>query len=107
MQEKLVNAALSIATIIFCLVVLEVSLRAYHGGWDNRNFRFPQPNKFGYHTYDPELGWVPKSSNQWRTSIAVLKEGGRSNGGGEDWAGTGDPILPGGGCCAVGDQGQR
>jgi hypothetical protein len=104
MKGKLVNAALFVATIIFSLLALEVGLRAYHGEWEYTNFRFPQPNKFGYHTYDPELGWVPKSSNQWGTSITILKEGIRSNGRGEVWDGTDDPILAVGDSYTFGDQ---
>ncbi len=104
MKEKLVNAALSVAIIIFSLLAIEVGLRAYHGEWGYENFRFPQPNKFGYHIYDPELGWVPKSSNQWGTSITILKEGVRSNGRGEVWDGTDDPILAVGDSYAFGDQ---
>jgi hypothetical protein len=81
-----------------------VGLRAYHSEWGFENFRFVQPNKFGYHTYDPELGWVPKSSNQWGTSITILKEGIRSNGRGEVWDGTDDPILAIGDSYTFGDQ---
>jgi hypothetical protein len=104
MKEKLVNAALFIATIIFSLLSIEVGLRAYHGAWTYENFRFRQPNKFGYHVYDPELGWIPKSSNQWGTSITVLREGIRSNGHGEVWDGSDDPILAVGDSYTFGDQ---
>jgi hypothetical protein len=104
MKEKLTNAALFMATIIFSLLALEVGLRAYHGEWEYANFRYPQQNKFGYHTYDAELGWVPKSSNQWGTSITILKEGIRSNGRGEVWDGTDDPILAVGDSYTFGDQ---
>ena len=104
MKEKLVNAALFIATIIFSLLSIEVGLRAYHGAWTFENFRFKQPNKFGYHVYDPELGWIPKLSNQWGTSIRVLKEGIRSNGRGEVWEGSDDPILAVGDSYTFGDQ---
>jgi hypothetical protein len=104
MKGKLVNAALFVATIIFSLLALEVGLRAYHGEWGYSNFRFPQPNKFGYHTYDPELGWVPKSSHQWGTSITILKDRIRSNGRGEVWDGTDDPILAVGDSYTFGDQ---
>jgi hypothetical protein len=104
MKGKLVNAALFVATIIFSLLAFEVGLRAYHSAWGYENFRFLQPNKFGYHTYDPELGWVPKSSNQWGTSITILKEGARSNGRGEVWDGTDDPMLAVGDSYTFGDQ---
>jgi hypothetical protein len=104
MKEKLVNAALFIATIIFSLLAIEVGLRAYHGEWAFENLRFKQPNKFGYHIYDPELGWLPKSSNQWGEAITILKEGIRSNGRGELWDGTGNPILAVGDSYTFGDQ---
>jgi hypothetical protein len=104
MKEKLVNSTLFVATIILVLSGIEVGLRAYHGEWRFENFRFQQPNKFGYHIYDPELGWIPKSSNQWGTSITILKEGIRSNGRGEVWDGTGNPILAVGDSYTFGDQ---
>ena len=104
MKGKLVNAGLFIAAIIFSLLALEVGLRAYDSEWGFTNFRFVQPNKFGYHTYDRELGWIPKSSNQWGTSIIILKEGIRSNGRGEIWDGTGSPILAVGDSYTFGDQ---
>jgi hypothetical protein len=104
MKGKLVNAGLFIATIVFSLLVLEIGLRVYHSEWGFTNFRFVQPNKFGYHIYDPELGWIPKSSNQWGTSITILKDGIRSNGRGEIWDGTGNPILAVGDSYTFGDQ---
>ena len=104
MKEKLTNATLFIVTIVLSLLALEVGLRAYHGEWEYTNFRFPQENRFGYHTYDPELGWVPKSSNQWGMSLTILREGIRSNGSGESWDGTDNPILAVGDSYTFGDK---
>jgi hypothetical protein len=104
MKEKLTNATLFIVTIVLSLLALEVGLRAYHGEWEYTNFRFPQENRFGYHTYDPELGWVPKSSNQWGMSLTILREGIRSNGHGESWDGTDNPILAVGDSYTFGDK---
>jgi hypothetical protein len=104
MKEKLINAGLLIGTMILCLLALEIGLRVYHGEWGFANFRFPQANKFGYHSYDPELGWVPKSSNQWGMSITILREGIRSNGRGESWDGTDNPILAVGDSYTFGDK---
>jgi hypothetical protein len=107
MKKKLINATLFVVTIIFSLLVLEVGLRAYHGEWEYINFRFPQPNKFvGYHTYDAELGWVPKQQqiNIWGETVTTLEGGVRSNGRGEVWDGSGDPTLAVGDSYTFGDQ---
>jgi len=85
-KEKLVNAALVIETIIFSLLILEVSLRAYHGEWENINFRFPK-GMSDHAAFDAELGWVPKQGvwreNGWGAVVTSIEDGIRSNGSGQ------------------------
>jgi hypothetical protein len=86
MNEKLVNAALIIVTIVLSLLALEGGLRAYHGEWGYANFRFPQGALFANSTsFDAELGWVPEPGVQgpWGTTVTILEDGIRSNGSGE------------------------
>jgi hypothetical protein len=109
MKEPVKNAALVITAIIFSLLALEVGLRTYHGEWTFTNFRFPQKNKFGgYHIYNAELGWIPKQGQMegWGQgeTVTILAQGVRSNGRGEVWDGTGDPILAVGDSFTFGDQ---
>jgi len=107
MKGKLVNAGLFLAAVVCSLFILELGLRAYHREWVGTNFRFPQENKFaGYHTYDAELGWVPKQQRitvRGKT-VTILDEGIRSNGHGEVWDGTDDPVLAVGDSYTFGDQ---
>ncbi|MBV8505940.1 MAG: hypothetical protein JOZ11_09050 [Alphaproteobacteria bacterium] len=99
MKEKLVNAALLIASLILALVAFEVGLRAYHGEWEYRNYRSPQDKFTGYHAYDAELGWVPKEQrgDSGGAPVTIVAGGIRSNGGEEVWDGNDEPNL------AVGD----
>jgi hypothetical protein len=100
LKKNLVNVVLLVASVIFSLLALEVGLRVYHNEWKYTNFRVPQENKFGNHTFDAELGWVPKqgkSSFEGATTVTVFKDGIRSNGSGDAWEGSDHPIL------AVGD----
>jgi hypothetical protein len=89
MKGKLINATLLVATIFFSLLTLEISLRAYHGEWRYTNFRLPQidyVNRDYPVALDPQLGWVPKQDpipDKWVTPATILKDGTRSNGGGE------------------------
>ena len=105
-KEKLVNTALLITSIVFSLLALEVSIHAYHNEWEFTNFRFPQQNKFGYHTYDAELGWVPKQAkvNSSGKTVTTLEDGIRSNGSGESWEGANHAILAVGDSFTFGDE---
>jgi hypothetical protein len=107
-KEKLVNAGLVIASIMFSLLGLEVSLRAYHGEWKFVNFRFPagisdQPAA----VFDAELGWVPKPGVQplysERRTATILEGGIRSNGYGE-LRDTREPILAAGDSFTFGNE---
>jgi hypothetical protein len=113
MKDKLIKTALLISSIVFSLLLLEVSLRAYHSEWKYTNFRHPPPAaSFGYPpAFDAELGWVPKqdvqpNKNFWGEgeTVTVLKDGIRSNGHGEVWDGSGDPILAVGDSMTFGDE---
>jgi hypothetical protein len=110
MKEKLVNLTLLIASVILLLLVLEVGLRAYHGKWEYKNLRIPNPPLMSdsVHTFDAELGWVPKqnaqTTNVWGATVTTLKDGIRSNGSGEVRDGTDDPILAVGDSYTWGDQ---
>jgi hypothetical protein len=98
MKGKLINSALFMAAVIFSLLTLEVSLRAYHDEWGYINFRRPQSdyiNKDYPVDWDAELGWVPKQNpipRKWVTPATILKDGTRSNGGGAV-RDANDPIL--------------
>jgi hypothetical protein len=110
-NDKLINAGLLIVSSIFCLIALEFGLRAYHGQWGYINFRFPPGDhlKEGYPVeFDAELGWIPKQDvraipNTWGTTVTILKDGVRSNGGGEGEDAT-DPILAVGDSFTFGEQ---
>jgi hypothetical protein len=114
-KEKLVNAALLIASIVFSFLVLEVSVRTYKGHWAYINLRDPlpaNPIKEGYPTeFDAELGWVPKPSTRandtfwksWGTTVTILADGIRSNGHSEVRDAT-NPILAVGDSFTFGDE---
>jgi hypothetical protein len=113
MKSKLVNAALFIGSIILSLVVLEMVLRFYLNEWEFTNYRHPPPTaSFGYPAdFDDELGWVPKqdvhpNKNFWGEgeTVTVLQDGIRSNGRGEVWDGSGNPILAVGDSFTFGDE---
>jgi hypothetical protein len=105
-KEKLINTALFIASVIFSFLALELGLRGYHNEWKYVNFRFPQQNKFGYHTYDAELGWVPKQAKVTFSgkTFTTFEDGIRSNGSGEAWEGSDHPILAVGDSFTFGDE---
>jgi hypothetical protein len=113
MKSKLVNVALFIGSIILSLVALEIALRFYLNEWEFTNYRHPPPTaSFGYPAdFDNELGWVPKqdvhpNKNFWGEgeTVTVLQDGIRSNGPGEVWDGSGNPILAVGDSMTFGDE---
>jgi hypothetical protein len=110
MKDKLVNAILLLASIMFSLLVLEIGLRAYHGNWEYKNLRIPYAPLTSYPVvdFDAELGWVPKpdlqTTNVWWATVTTLEDGIRSNGSGEVRDGTDDPILAVGDSYTWGDQ---
>jgi hypothetical protein len=102
MKQKLINALLFVTSIIFCLITLELGLRAYHAEWGLTNFRFPDRRHDYPIDFDAELGWVPKQDVQgidphtWLSPATILQDGTRSNGSG-DLRDEREPIL------AIGD----
>jgi hypothetical protein len=89
MKEKFINASLLIGSIIFSLVILEVSLRVYKGHFQFVDFRGEYINLFKSelsYVYDAELGWVPASGGAGKqeriagTTVMILDDGVRSNG---------------------------
>jgi len=96
MKAKLANAALLTASIVFSLLILEVSLRAFHNEWGYINFRDRDTlfeNKSPA-TFDSELGWLPKQGvwsafapgtqiTEPGAVVTILEDGIRSNGSGQ------------------------
>jgi hypothetical protein len=96
MKAKLANAALLTASIVFSLLILEVSLRAFHNEWGYINFRDRDAlfeNKSPA-TFDSELGWLPKQGvwsafapgtqiTEPGAVVTILEDGIRSNGSGQ------------------------
>jgi hypothetical protein len=122
LKEKLANTGLVIASIIFCILTLEVGLRAYVGlrlyieglpyqyTYQFTNFRNHWIANIKGQEYpaalDPELGWVPKEgvwTDYKLATFTILDDGIRSNGSGELPDKT-NPILAVGDSFTFGDQ---
>lgn len=114
MKGKFLNILLSIASVLIAFVVLELAARIYKGEFHFKNFldektiflRSARPAQ-----YDPELGWIPKvgtsgKENEWGTTVTILQDGIRSNGGSINLNALSDsaPILVVGGSFTFGDQ---
>ena len=106
MKEKLFYAVVPIISIIFSLLAFEVGLRAYHGEWEYKNFRFPEGLLTRVADFDAELGWIPKRG-VWRSHdglvATTIEDGVRSNGG-EEVPDPTETILAVGDSFTFGDQ---
>jgi hypothetical protein len=112
-RELIVNGALTVASVIFFLLILEAGLRIYKAGWVYHfssngwryqflNFRINQYLAQPMYKYDPEFGWLPKEG-QMGPVVSVSADGVRSNGSGEPGDATGT-ILAVGDSYTFGDQ---
>lgn len=87
MKFKIINISLSILSLLFTILILEIGARVYKSEYSFHNFldldrdvfRSAYPSEF-----DKELGWVPKKGNHqknvWNTRVTILNDGIRSNG---------------------------
>jgi hypothetical protein len=110
MKNGVINFSLSLFSLLFTLLVLEVGLRVYVGEYTFHNvlevkrdlFRAAYPSEF-----DTELGWVPKvgthKENAWNTRVTILDSGIRSNGREADTT-NGQVVLAIGDSFTFGDQ---
>jgi len=110
MKNIFVNIFLSMLSLLFTVLILEIGARVYNSEYNFHNFvetrrdllRSAYPAEF-----DKQLGWVPKKGshprNAWNTKVTILNDGIRSNGG---VYGTrnGETILAVGDSFTFGDQ---
>jgi hypothetical protein len=110
MKNSVINFSISLFSLLFTLLVLEIGLRVYVGEYNFQNFlevkrdlfRAAYPSEF-----DTKLGWVPEvgvhKENAWNTRVTILDGGIRSNG---RKAGTtnGEVVLAIGDSFTFGDQ---
>lgn len=110
MKNTFLNIALSILSLSFTVLVLEIGLRVYCGEYRFHNFPEYELGLFksAYPAeFDKELGWVPRKGNHpgniWNTTVTILNDGIRSNGDTED-IGNEEIILAVGDSFTFGDQ---
>jgi hypothetical protein len=90
LKNKVVNISLSLLSLLFTILILEIGVRVYKSEFSFHNFLELNRDLFrsAYPTeFDKELGWVPKKGNHqmniWNTRVTILQDSVRSNGNNE------------------------